>query len=207
MHSTHPDNIEAQANGNYVHRNGALECDEEALSWADTMLSAAHQINRISSFLDVGCRTGYVTRHIKKSLPNAHIVGLDLIEEFLHEASARNSPQTVCASASSLPFTNNSFDWVFCAQTLEHIPELPEAISELCRVAKYAQFISVPLETKPDTIFCGHNHFYLNPLDWLSLWSPHPDWYLFWSEVLPLKGILNFILIRSNLFPNLSYTR
>jgi Methyltransferase domain len=44
-----------------------------------------------------------------------------------------------------LPFRDGVFDYLICAQVLEHVPsqELPSLISEICRVAKRA-YIEVP---------------------------------------------------------------
>lgn len=45
--------------------------------------------------------------------------------------------------AGRLPFRSQSFDYVVCSHTLEHVPDPAAAISEMCRVAKRG-YIEVP---------------------------------------------------------------
>lgn len=195
------DNITRQRLGNSVHTNGQLESDEEALGWADTLLNFIEASRApAASFLDVGCRSGYVMRRISERLPQAHVAGVDIVTEFLDEAQARSAHPVACCDAAQLPFEDRSVDWVFCAQTLEHVPRMPHAVSELCRVARLGQFISVPLERPGTNLGCGHCWHLLNPLDWLDYWQDS-GFRLVWLELTPLlrPNCLNFITIRERL--------
>src|ERR1041385_1987742 len=51
---------------------------------------------------------------------------------------------TTAGDATKLSFADESFDCVFCAEVLEHIPDVRQACRELARVAKYEVVVGVP---------------------------------------------------------------
>ena len=53
----------------------------------------------------------------------------------------------VVADACKLPFLDRSFDTVVCAEVLEHIRPMGEALSEAIRVAKKKIIISYPISS------------------------------------------------------------
>jgi ubiquinone/menaquinone biosynthesis C-methylase UbiE len=67
------------------------------------------------------------------------------------------------AKAESLPFKNNSFDTVVSTHTLEHVLDLPKAISEIRRVAKKRIIIVVPKQRPYKYTFDLHLHFFSKP--------------------------------------------
>lgn len=92
------------------------------------------------SVLDVGARDGY---HISKLTEKFdHITALDL-----QKPNIKND-KVSCVSGDirQLPFQDNSFELVICAEVLEHIPtiDLKKACEELERVAEKELFIGVP---------------------------------------------------------------
>jgi ubiquinone/menaquinone biosynthesis C-methylase UbiE len=66
--------------------------------------------------LDVGCGTGFVTRH----LPGEVIVA-DRSLAMLRQAASRTEGPRVCADALRLPFRNASFDRVFAGHVYGHL--------------------------------------------------------------------------------------
>jgi SAM-dependent methyltransferase len=52
--------------------------------------------------------------------------------------------EAVIGDAEALEFEDNSFDYVFCFQTLEHIKGPVKALEEVGRVARKAVFLSIP---------------------------------------------------------------
>jgi SAM-dependent methyltransferase len=90
------------------------------------------------SVLDVGARDGHFSR---------------LLVDYFKEVTALDLEQpsfeipgvvTVAGDATKLGFPNESFDCVFCAEVLEHIPDVKTACSELIRVAKHEIIVGVP---------------------------------------------------------------
>lgn len=94
----------------------------------------------VESVLDVGCGNGFITRQIKAP----RVVGLDPSEEALTHFEG----ECVLGSADRLPFDDDAFDAVVCAEVLEHLPEgvYQKAVSELARVARRCLVIGVPYD-------------------------------------------------------------
>lgn len=96
--------------------------------------------------LDIGCGTGRHTAAVAKG-PGVCAIGADIGFPDLKQARKRLDFQDqigqtrgrwhLCAaSIMSLPFSDNHFDVVICAEVLEHLPDAQKAISELLRVLK-----------------------------------------------------------------------
>ena len=97
--------------------------------------------------LDLGCGEG---RHAISSylLADVDVIGLDLsckdlatakqrLDEFQQgQTLASKSCSFVCGSGLQLPFANDSFDKVICAEVLEHIPDYQSVLDEIRRVLK-----------------------------------------------------------------------
>ena len=96
--------------------------------------------------LDLGCGEGrhsisaYLTQDV-------HVVGLDISDRDLQTARTRlgefpkkctkhASCNFIRGSGFEVPFPDNSFDKVICAEVLEHIPEYERFLDEIKRVLK-----------------------------------------------------------------------
>lgn len=92
------------------------------------------------SVLDVGARFGYITRMLADRYGTA--TALDL------ECPQVDDPRVVCeqGDATHMRFADGSFDLVFSAEVLEHIPSpaLEQACSEMARVARRWVLVGVP---------------------------------------------------------------
>jgi hypothetical protein len=94
----------------------------------------------LHSALDIGARDGHISREILKKV--AAVTALDLERpQFAHRGIA-----CVKGDATALDYRDGSFDLVFCAEVLEHIPSpaLEAACAELARVARRYVLIGVP---------------------------------------------------------------
>jgi len=92
--------------------------------------------------LDVGARDGHFSVLMAERF--ARVTALDLtLPKVSHPKVA-----CVAGSATQLQFPDRSFDFVFCAEVLEHIPEpdLTAACRELSRVSSKHILIGVPNE-------------------------------------------------------------
>jgi len=99
------------------------------------------------SFLDVGCELGYYVR--KMAIKGLKATGVDISAIKVHKAKLIASQLNInckfyVQDAENLEFQNNSFDWVLCTETLEHLLNDKRAAQELTRVAKGCIIISVP---------------------------------------------------------------
>ena len=90
------------------------------------------------SVLDIGARDGHFSRLLTGYF--TEVTALDL------ERPRFEIPQvvTVAGDITKLDFTTDSFDCVFCAEVLEHVPELQKACDEIVRVARHEIIVGVP---------------------------------------------------------------
>jgi len=116
----------------------------------------------IESVLDVGCGEGYLCSILSKKVKL--VSGIDISRIRIKKAKKRFKKMVFkIANILSLPYDNDSFDLVLAVTTLEHVPNLKEAIKEMIRVSrKYIAFV-VPYKMKPIKIVCFHclKKFYL----------------------------------------------
>ncbi len=84
--------------------------------------------------LDAGCGKGRFARVLLQQYPKANLCGLDISAEMLKFAPAEMD--TTVGTLCSLPFANNSFDFAYATESLEHAVDIERAVGELCRVLK-----------------------------------------------------------------------
>lgn len=99
--------------------------------------------------LDVGGGTGRLLEHLPSFLD---VVVVDPSSKMLERASRKiecfRSYQLLNGKAQSLPFDNDSFDYVICADALHHFEGVRESIREMVRVLKGAGLLVI-LEFTP----------------------------------------------------------
>jgi ubiquinone/menaquinone biosynthesis C-methylase UbiE len=107
------------------------------------------QVNQVlmfepSSVLEVGIGNRNVYNRLKKC--GIDIVGCDIFKELRPD---------VVANVVSLPFDDNSFDVVLCAEVLEHLPfeDGMKGLKELSRVAKRILVLTLPQLSYADRFF------------------------------------------------------
>lgn len=96
--------------------------------------------------LDIGGCWGWHWRHIADTRPDVGIVIVDFVRSNLPHAQSilgdlvGNQVVLMHADATALPFfvdeNFSGFDGVWTVQTLQHIPNFEQAVSEACRVLK-----------------------------------------------------------------------
>jgi ubiquinone/menaquinone biosynthesis C-methylase UbiE len=83
--------------------------------------------------LEVGCGTGLILSRVAAEATEA--IGMDLSKGMLKSARERGLSVAV-ASATQLPFPDNSFDVVCSFKVLAHVPDIRSALSEITRVTR-----------------------------------------------------------------------
>lgn len=78
--------------------------------------------------LDVGCGIGFVSQ----LYPNFDITGIDISEGML----SHNPYKWIKAPAESIPFPDNTFDFVVCRSLLHHLEVPSDGLREMVRVLK-----------------------------------------------------------------------
>ena len=83
--------------------------------------------------LEIGCGTGMILKEIDPIARSAK--GIDISPGMLEQAKARGLDVQV-ASATELPFEDESFDMVYSFKVLAHVEEIEKAMSEVARVLR-----------------------------------------------------------------------
>jgi ubiquinone/menaquinone biosynthesis C-methylase UbiE len=93
----------------------------------------------VSTILDVGCGNGKITNQL---LDKWQVTGLDISAAALEHVLTPH----VQASATHIPFPDQSFDLVISSEMLEHLDDetLTQALQEMQRVSKKYLLLSVP---------------------------------------------------------------
>ena len=98
-----------------------------------------------ATILDVGCGTGDSTIKLYKRYKRAKLFALDFADQMLAVASSKQTWKQkllkdnisyICADAENLPFSDNSFDFVFSNLTLQWCTDLDHTFQEFNRILK-----------------------------------------------------------------------
>src|SRR2546430_1394797 len=84
--------------------------------------------------VDLATGTGDLALALQKKLPDAEVVGVDVLPEMLELAKRKGLRQTVVSDAMKLPFADASFDCATVAFGLRNMGDWGEALREMSRV-------------------------------------------------------------------------
>jgi ubiquinone/menaquinone biosynthesis C-methylase UbiE len=90
------------------------------------------------SILDIGARDGHFSRLLAQRFPEVTAIDLETPRFEMPGVSK------IVGDVTRLPFRNQSFDCVFCAEVLEHVPNVQQACTEIVRVARHEIVVGVP---------------------------------------------------------------
>ena len=157
---------EARAIKEYYERKYMGKYEEKLCSsWYRGIISSLHDKNIAISrkiVLEAGCGSGSFLFWLIKH--GAFPIGVDISLKALKVASFEMKKrglhlELILADVTSLPFRSGSFDILFCAETLEHVPLYNKGFQELIRTCKKGGFI---VTSTPNLL----NH-------WLISWFIH----------------------------------
>lgn len=95
--------------------------------------------------LDVGCGKGFLLFDLTQIVPGIEVVGIDISQYAVQNAKEEVKSNLIVTSAASLPFEDNSFDFVFSINTLHNLYcyDLFDALCEIERVGRKDKYICV----------------------------------------------------------------
>lgn len=95
--------------------------------------------------LDVGCGKGFLLHDLTRAVPGLEIVGVDISKYALGHAKEEVRPFLEHASASDLPFPDNSFDLVISITAIHNLYcyDLHTALQEVERVSRGKSYLCV----------------------------------------------------------------
>jgi len=118
-----------------------------------------NELDISSPILDIGCAEGYVGRHVFFDKKIDEIFGLDYDTAYLSAAKQLGFYKYLIASdATSMPFKNNFFYFLFSNSVLEHIKDIDCVLKETERILKSKGLF---LFTVPNDRFSNHLFFYI----------------------------------------------
>ncbi|MFX1535460.1 MAG: class I SAM-dependent methyltransferase [Promethearchaeota archaeon] len=120
--------------------------------------------------LDIGCSGGLIWKFLQEEDVDLEYYGLDLIFEALKSNKKYHlDVKLFNASATELPFQDETFEYIISCETLEHIPDTVTTLKEIFRVLKPQGrvVLSVPNYGNPILaaiakfyrVFLGNPHF------------------------------------------------
>lgn len=87
--------------------------------------------------LDAGCGTGLITQALRKAVPKATLVALDLSSEMLHSAKLKgDADHYTLGDIEALPFPEQTFDFVITNLAIQWCHSFTAALKSLYRVLK-----------------------------------------------------------------------
>jgi ubiquinone/menaquinone biosynthesis C-methylase UbiE len=92
------------------------------------------------SILDIGTGTGILIEQVLLKNKSAHLFGIDISPEMVKKAKrkfqGKNKVTIALGSANKLPYKDNSFEFVTCANSFHHHPDSMQSLKEIKRVLK-----------------------------------------------------------------------
>jgi len=117
-------------------------------------IQAGHRV------LDLGCGTGTLALMVKRSQPDAEVVGLDADPQMLKVATTKASRETMDVKfdqgmAFSLPYPDDSFDRVLSSLMIHHLktPDKEKTAQDVYRILKPGGQLHVIDFGKPRTFY------------------------------------------------------
>jgi ubiquinone/menaquinone biosynthesis C-methylase UbiE len=87
-------------------------------------------------FLDVGCGGGFLLHSLSKVRQPSRLYGIDVNSSVIRTAKKRIKANFILASASSLPFKQETFDVMSMVDILHHVTNTKGAVRDMLRVLR-----------------------------------------------------------------------
>ena len=115
------------------------------------MLARLDRLPAAPIVIDIGCSSGYLLADLRASLPQATLVGVDLVPSGLRRARAQVADALLLqADVCALPIKDASVDVVVSANLLEHVPDDERALAEIGRVLRPGGRAVIVVPVNPD---------------------------------------------------------
>lgn len=102
-------------------------------------------LNSSNSILDIGCAKGFMLHDFVALIPGISVEGIDVSEYAINNAIEGMRSRLKVGDAVSLPYTDNSFDYVISITTIHNLErtDLIRSLKEIERVSRLGSFITV----------------------------------------------------------------
>jgi SAM-dependent methyltransferase len=130
------------------------------------MLARLGRLPEGPTVIDIGCSTGHLLQDLRCAIPDASLVGVDLVAGGLRKAH-ENVPdaELLQADACALPLADTSVDAAVSANLLEHVPDDGRALAEIFRILRPRACAVIVVPVGPGNYdyydrFLGHERRY-----------------------------------------------
>jgi ubiquinone/menaquinone biosynthesis C-methylase UbiE len=115
---------------------------------AAVVKALAPELARSRDTLDLGCGNGAYLKNFRDARKSMRLVGADLSFEMLAEARRRvgKSVRFVRADASTPPFRDESFDFIFCSHVLPFVEDLDRSVRDIARCLRTSGVLVATME-------------------------------------------------------------
>jgi SAM-dependent methyltransferase len=116
--------------------------------------------------IDLGCSTGHLLEDLRRALPDASLIGVDLVAGGLRKAhESVPDARLLQADACALPLEEASVDAAVSANLLEHVPDDRLALEEILRILRPGARAAIVVPVGPGNYdyydrFLGHERRY-----------------------------------------------
>lgn len=161
---------------NFYHQYDLLRDDHSRLQKAEKIIYSISELRKdlnLLRCLDLGCSSGVITSALQPYFNQ--IVGMDYDPTGLNAIPEERKALSVFirGDAMRLPFPDDSFDVIVCAQVYEHVLDDKVLFSEISRIIRTDGIIFF---SGPNKLFPIEPHYKLPFIHWLPLsWA---DYYL-----------------------------
>lgn len=101
------------------------------------MLDRLAPLPAAATVIDLGCSTGYLLADLRARLPDARLMGVDLVAAGLRKAHTHvPDALLVQADVCALPLGDECVDAAVSANLLEHVPDDRRALGEISRILR-----------------------------------------------------------------------
>lgn len=148
-------NVFEKISKNYDKMNSVISFQQH-VKWRNSTMKTMN-VQKGSKALDICCGTGDWTIALAKDVGPGHVIGLDFSKNMLsvgkekvEELNLKNV-ELIQGNAMSLPFEDNTFDYVTIGFGLRNVPDYGQVLNEMYRVLKPGG-MAVCLETSQPTM-------------------------------------------------------
>ncbi|HTA15408.1 MAG TPA: class I SAM-dependent methyltransferase [Solirubrobacteraceae bacterium] len=152
----------------------------------DALAAETRRLGRPARVLDVGCGEGHFAAALARA--GAEVVAIDVAEEPLRRLRLRHPDidARLAPAEAALPLRDSSFDLVWSGETIEHVADTGQWLSEIRRVLRSGGPV---LLTTPDHGLLLRLRLALSPSAFAAHFDPSSDHLRFYTP-RALEGLL-----------------
>ncbi len=129
---------------------------------------------KVDKFLDLGCDDGVWTCQLASQIYAQEIVGVDIVQERLDQASKKGVVTVDADLSGEIPLPSNEFDLIHANQVIEHVPDVDCFASEIFRLLKPSGRVVLSTE---------------NTSSWHNIFASLFGWQIFSSTNVSVKKL------------------